>query len=507
MAKQPPPPPTVAPWTPGVDTSLGEDQFANPEQLDYHSDSTGDGFGDRHQSGDAEDFTNDMVQHQPPDRLGFSSGSRPAENYEPRQEPGVQSNHVPEGRQAYDSHQGFGRNQTYPAQPGMIVRDHQPQQAPGAPAPILDADPARGCSQPQPHRGARAPLANSSGEGPRLRTKDKKPPNSGARRKLFDLTNGLVNLGESALDQEMADLITRIRQSPGKQGYKIAVLTLKGGVGKTTVTAALAATLAPEVEAPTIAIDANPQTGTMSLRVARKNPADIRDLLADPELVENTGHGLRARPGGSYTDAAYYTGKSTSRFEVLAGPSEVASAGRMTREDYKVALEVLSKYYGIVLTDCGTDLNHDVTLAALEEADAVIIVTDPETGAIKLANDAFTFLYNYPADRRGHPIKDPETGQDVAMFRHLVARAVTVINHRDAERRRGAAYDLEDLRVVFGRLGRDVHILPHDPHLAVGADIEVRCLRRKTKLELLRLAAKIADDFPAAAGRHKRGER
>lgn len=43
--------------------------------------------------------------------------------------------------------------------------------------------------------------------------------------------------------------------------YRIAVISLKGGVGKTTTTTALGSTLATERQDKILAIDANPDAG------------------------------------------------------------------------------------------------------------------------------------------------------------------------------------------------------------------------------------------------------
>ncbi len=61
--------------------------------------------------------------------------------------------------------------------------------------------------------------------------------------------------------------------------YRIAVISLKGGVGKTTTTTALGSTLASERQDKILAIDANPDAGTLGRRVRRETGATIRDLV------------------------------------------------------------------------------------------------------------------------------------------------------------------------------------------------------------------------------------
>ena len=57
----------------------------------------------------------------------------------------------------------------------------------------------------------------------------------------------------------------------------IAVLSLKGGVGKTTTTSGLGATLASVHGDRVIAVDANPDLGTLAVRGRRENTSTVRD--------------------------------------------------------------------------------------------------------------------------------------------------------------------------------------------------------------------------------------
>ncbi len=63
----------------------------------------------------------------------------------------------------------------------------------------------------------------------------KRPPASGWRQAVHRWSRGAVNPGESAADVGHRELVARVNQ-PIRGDYKVAVLALKGGVGKTTVT-------------------------------------------------------------------------------------------------------------------------------------------------------------------------------------------------------------------------------------------------------------------------------
>jgi len=67
--------------------------------------------------------------------------------------------------------------------------------------------------------------------------------------------------------------------------YKIAVLSLKGGVGKTTTTVGLGSTFAALRGDHVVAVDANPDRGTLAGRIPSQTAATVRDLLNDAENV------------------------------------------------------------------------------------------------------------------------------------------------------------------------------------------------------------------------------
>ena len=69
-------------------------------------------------------------------------------------------------------------------------------------------------------------------------------PGSGWRRSVYRATGGLLRFGESAAEMRRRDLINRVRTPVAGGHHRVAVLSLKGGVGKTTTAVGLGATLA-----------------------------------------------------------------------------------------------------------------------------------------------------------------------------------------------------------------------------------------------------------------------
>ncbi len=66
----------------------------------------------------------------------------------------------------------------------------------------------------------------------------KPPPSEGWRRLLYELSGHLINLGESPRAARYNNLVAQVNR-PLRGCYRIALLSLKGGVGKTTIAATL----------------------------------------------------------------------------------------------------------------------------------------------------------------------------------------------------------------------------------------------------------------------------
>src|SRR6202012_4286249 len=130
-------------------------------------------------------------------------------------------------------------------------------------------------------------------------------------------------IGESSASMRRRDLIRRIR-TPVTGGHaRVAVLSLKGGVGKTTVTVGLGSTLASLRGDRVIAVDGNPDRGTLSDKVRLETSASIRDLLNERATV------------GRYADVRAFTSQTPSRLEILASDRDPAVSIAFSADDYR----------------------------------------------------------------------------------------------------------------------------------------------------------------------------
>jgi MinD-like ATPase involved in chromosome partitioning or flagellar assembly len=291
----------------------------------------------------------------------------------------------------------------------------------------------------------------------------KPPPSDGWRRWLYVASGKLINVGESPRADHHKNLVAQVNQ-PLQGCYRIALLSLKGGVGKTTITATLGGTFASIRGDRVIAVDANPDRGTLSQKVPLETPATVRHLLRDAEGIQR------------YSDVRGYTSQGPSRLEVLASESDPAVSEAFSSQDYTRTLGVLERFYNLVLTDCGTGLMHSAMSAVLDNADTLIVISSGSVDGARGASATLDWL-----DAHGHE--------------ELVRNSVAVVN---AVRPRSGKVDLQKVVDHFARRCRAVRLVPFDPHLEEGAEINLERLKRETREALIELAAVVADGFPGA---------
>ena len=99
------------------------------------------------------------------------------------------------------------------------------------------------------------------------------------QRLLYEVTFHRVNIGDSAKVRARKAQDVRIGRKLEGPARFVPVLTRKGGVGKTTVTTLLGMALADVREDRIIAIDANPDRGTLAERVPKQTRATVRDVV------------------------------------------------------------------------------------------------------------------------------------------------------------------------------------------------------------------------------------
>ncbi|MQY31504.1 MinD/ParA family ATP-binding protein [Nocardia aurantia] len=292
-----------------------------------------------------------------------------------------------------------------------------------------------------------------------LLKRSRRAPRGGWRRAVHRMSGGTINPGDSTAELAQRELVDRVNQ-PVRGDYRIAILSLKGGVGKTTTTVGLGSTFASLRGDRVIAIDANPDLGTLAHRVPRQTRSTVRNLLEDKHI-------------GRYSDVRAHTSQSPSRLEVLASEQDPAVSEAFSEEDYRRAIAILQQFYNIILTDCGTGLMHSAMKGVLDLASSLVLVTSPAIDGARSASATLDWLEHHG-------------------YGKLVERTVVVVN---ASRRGASTVDLDQLRKLFLDRTRAVQVVPFDDHLAEGSEIDLELVGKPTRRALLELAAMVADEF------------
>lgn len=285
-------------------------------------------------------------------------------------------------------------------------------------------------------------------------------PLTGWRRAVRALTFGAIQPGPSPGQVRRAEQVAGIR-TPIVGTHRIAVISLKGGVGKTTTTMMLGSTLASLRGDRVIAVDANPDAGTLGDRLPRRTPATVRDLLT---------HYAEVR---TWADLAAYTSQASSRLEVIANDVDPSVSTAITAADYLRVVEMLGRYYSVVLTDSGTGLLHDAMNGILNAADTLVLVSSASVDGARSASTTFDWL-------------------EAQGYAPLVRSAVTVVS---SVRPGGREVDVEAISRYFASRSRAVVQIPFDPHLETGAETDLDALRPATRDAYVELARAVAADF------------
>jgi MinD-like ATPase involved in chromosome partitioning or flagellar assembly len=287
-------------------------------------------------------------------------------------------------------------------------------------------------------------------------------PSSGWRRVLYQATGGLVHPPQSAAELRRRELVARARTPVSGGHHRVAVLSLKGGVGKTTTVMGLGSTLASLRGDRVIAVDANPDRGTLSDKLRLETSATVRDLLDERDQIQR------------YADVRAFTTQAPSRLEVLASDRDPTVSVAFSEQDYQDVAEVLEHYYSICITDCGTGLLHSAMAGVLRLSDQIVLVSSPSVDGARSASATLDWL-------QAHGYGD------------LVREAVVVLA---IVRPRGkSTVDLGRLEQHFAARSRAVIRIPYDAHLEEGAEVDLDLLSKATADAYLALAAEVGDGF------------
>ncbi|MDG4856779.1 hypothetical protein P8605_01120 [Streptomyces sp. T-3] len=321
--------------------------------------------------------------------------------------------------------------------PGHSAQATQP--APAAPADPHTAPPAqpqpRTTAQPAPRpapRDPRVPMPTPESVptvDPRLAAALSRPVrgDSAARRTGRSLRSLAASASGEVAEQTR---LARELQQPVTTGRVIAVTSIRGGVGKTTVSALLARTYNHYRHDPVLALEADAALGTLPVRLGaetvRWSCTDLAGILEPSMLLTDvTGYLVPVTDGGWLLPAGQ--GR-------IGPPLDVAT--------YRSVSLALRRYFGVTVVDCES-LPGDVARTAMATAHARVVVAPVTAEGVNGTRQVLDWLARLPEPTLAHSVvalceSSPHIRLDVkAAIGHLRETGVSVV-HVPYDRHLGA---------------------------------------------------------------------
>ncbi|WP_176138418.1 AAA family ATPase [Mycobacterium sp. D16R24] len=289
-------------------------------------------------------------------------------------------------------------------------------------------------------------------------------PETGWRAAVYKGSFHLINPGRSRKEKDLADWVSTI-QSPLRGRYRIAVISTRGGLGKTTAAVGTASGFAKHrLEDRTIVVDADPGYGSLADRI---DPTASGSLLT---VLDSGNRGML----GSDDQIRAHVGANSLGLMVLAGDSRLTNRPQLTPEIYHQAMPHVEKFYRVIFVDCGPAIDHPVMPEILANVDALIVVSSTKADGAKGAGVTLDWL----SENNYHD---------------LLKRTVVVINDLKGNSAKKIRNKLQE---KFGDVVDDVFVVPFDKHLDEATVIDLDGgLKSKTRRKFVEIAAAIANNF------------
>ncbi|MEV6699988.1 hypothetical protein AB0M68_22960 [Streptomyces sp. NPDC051453] len=267
----------------------------------------------------------------------------------------------------------------------------------------------------------------------------------------------------SSAAQEVSEetRLARELQQPVANGRVVAVTSIRGGVGKTTVSALLARTLNHYRHDPVLALEADAALGTLPVRLGaesvRWSCPDLAQILKPSmQLTDVTGYLVPVTDGGWLLPA------SQGR---VGAPLDVRT--------YRTLSLALRRYFAVTVVDCET-LPGEVARTAMDTAHARVVVAPMTVEGVGGTRVVLDWLAQLPK----------------------AALAATVVALTSSAP--DMTLDLKAATAHLRETGVAVVHLPYDRHLAAGGPIRTALLSEATRRAATGLAAEAVRRAAAA---------
>ncbi|MFG2006601.1 hypothetical protein ACGFNU_46390 [Spirillospora sp. NPDC048911] len=336
-----------------------------------------------------------------------------------------------------------------PGAPGVVAEDEpgeaypggsydQPAAQAGQPAPAAPHAPA---ADPQ-HAAGGVPMADEF-----VRKNVHGDP---LMRRVGRGMRKAVGASGSAGAKTQAEII-ELLQRPVSSYRQLAVASVRGGAGKTTMAAMLATQLARHRTDRVLAMDADAELGSLPLRLGVRSELSLFDLAAQQPR--------------SFEEAARYLMRTNDGLWVLSSTRGGRIAGEFNLETFQTALSSLARYISTAVIDCGAGILTELHRGILSTTHGLVLVTPGTVDGALSARGALEWFAN--------------SGQQALMSRTVIA----MVMHAPQ-----VGADLERATQMLGAWGLPVVQVPYDRHVAAGAALDLTRIGVATRAAVDRVA-------------------
>ena len=173
-----------------------------------------------------------------------------------------------------------------------------------------------------------------------------------------------------------------------RKGNVLAIMSAKGGTGKTSTTANIAAALASEFDRKILAIDTNITTASLGLHFGIDYPkVTIYDVLKRDYSIESSIV--------NYMEKLDVIPASLKGIHIKNSESLVSFSEKIRKlvTHYDILLSTVVKKYDLVLLDAAPGFSYEA-IAAMNIADGVLFITTPEYPSLLATAKAVAYSRN-----------------------------------------------------------------------------------------------------------------
>jgi MinD-like ATPase involved in chromosome partitioning or flagellar assembly len=192
----------------------------------------------------------------------------------------------------------------------------------------------------------------------------------------------------------------------------------------------------------------------------QSSPRTITDLLKNIESVD------------SLTALARYM-HHAGRLHLIAGEQDPEVSDSLTAAEYLRIRKLISNYYSVALTDCGTGVTHNAMSGILQSADNLVIAAGYAVSGAKRARSTLHWLASHG-------------------YEDLARNAIVVITDKDEVSSR---VDKDAIEEHLAGICRQLIAVPHDRGVADGDLVTLDVLKPDTRRAYKEIAAAIVDGY------------